>query len=95
MTAKHTADWLDDREFYEVCQQYRHAQDYICADPNFPSVVQAFEQLKDYIRAKSAAPDLLAALEYVLETHIFTGNDGEEANKQARAALARATGKGE
>lgn len=42
-------------------------------------------------RLISAAPDLLEALQYVLDTHVFAGNDGEEANNRARAAIAKAT----
>lgn len=39
--------WLEGQEFYEVCQQYRHAKD---LDNNLTSASDAFEQLKTFIR---------------------------------------------
>ena len=40
----------------------------------------------------AAAPDLLEALEYMLETCPGIDNVGDEARKQARAAIAKAKG---
>lgn len=37
-------DWLDGQDFYELCQQYRHAQEW-----TQPTVVEAFWSLKNYI----------------------------------------------
>lgn len=39
--------WLDEQEFYELCQQYRHSQEWTA-----PPTVETFEALKAYIRAK-------------------------------------------
>jgi hypothetical protein len=44
---------LESQDFYEVCQQYRHAQD-IVARPGQMTAGQAFEFLKDWILARSA-----------------------------------------
>lgn len=49
-------DWLDDQDFYEMCQQYRHARD-IAAPPGFLSAAEAFEALKEYIREHMPEPD--------------------------------------
>lgn len=40
-------DWLDEQEFYEYCQAYRHS-----GLPSSPesTVVESFEALKKYIR---------------------------------------------
>jgi hypothetical protein len=43
-------DSLDSRDFYEVCQQYRHAQDAI----GEPNAAEAFEQLKRWIRRNAS-----------------------------------------
>ena len=45
-------DWLDEREFYEQCQIYRHAP---ITDPR--AVVNAFEALKGYIRKHDSAAE--------------------------------------
>lgn len=42
-------DWLDEQEFFEVCQSYRHAEDISGALPG-PTPSEAFEALKKYIR---------------------------------------------
>lgn len=42
-------DPLESPDFYEVCQQYRHAQD-IVARPGQLTAVQAFEALKAWLR---------------------------------------------
>lgn len=49
------SEWLDDQEFYEVCQRYRHAQDMLGTGSILPTAAEAFEQLKDYIRQQIAA----------------------------------------
>lgn len=49
-------DWLDDQDFYEMCQQYRHAQDAV-ARPGFLTAAEAFEALKEYIREHMPEPD--------------------------------------
>jgi hypothetical protein len=41
------SDWLDDKPFYELCQQYRHSHEF-----STPTVVEAYEALKDYIRER-------------------------------------------
>lgn len=56
------------------------------------------EQVVDFVYEEAdalliaAAPELLEALEYVLSVTIFAGNDGEDAEKKARSAIARARG---
>lgn len=41
-------DWLDEQEFFDICQAYRHSQD---GQPDFmPTPAEAFEALKKYIR---------------------------------------------
>ena len=44
------SDWLDEQDFYELCQQYRHA-------PLFPIdiVLDAYEALKAHIRRQITA----------------------------------------
>lgn len=44
--------WLDEQDFYEVCQAYRHSRE---IPLGLPTPVQAFEALKDYIAARCAA----------------------------------------
>lgn len=39
--------WLEGQEFYEVCQEYRHAKD---CDKHSISASQAYEELKNFIR---------------------------------------------
>lgn len=51
--------WLEEQEFYEVCQQYRHAPDLENPRDDRMVAVKAFEFLKDYIRAHIAAPPAL------------------------------------
>ena len=51
-TTLDSSHWLESKEFYEVCQSYRHAQDVIAAAPNLPNASEAFEALKEYIRQK-------------------------------------------
>ena len=43
-------DWLDEQEFYEYCQNYRHASDLDPKMPGAPTATEAFEMLKKYIR---------------------------------------------
>lgn len=43
-------DWLDEQEFFDICQSYRHAQDAISTFPGMPTASEAFEELKKYIR---------------------------------------------
>jgi len=43
------SDYLDEQDFYEMCQQYRHAKDVI-APPGLPNASEAYEALKLYIR---------------------------------------------
>ena len=40
------SEWLDSREFYELCQQYRHAQDAVPRHPGALTAQEAFEILK-------------------------------------------------
>lgn len=42
-------DWLDEQEFYEYCQNYRHSTDRPFM-PGMQNTVEAFEALKKYIR---------------------------------------------
>lgn len=46
------ADWLDEQEFYEICQQYRHARDGVERHPGLLTAAEAFEVLKAYIRER-------------------------------------------
>ena len=48
---KRTA-FLNEREFYDVCQSYRHAKDINAAAPGLPTAHEAFEALKAYVRSK-------------------------------------------
>lgn len=48
-------DWLDSEEFYELCQQYRWAQDGVRRGPGALTAVEAFEQLKSHIRLHAIA----------------------------------------
>lgn len=57
-------------------------------NPNVDFVIE----LRKRASMSRAAPELLKALEHVLETCIFTGNDGEEAVLKAREAIAEAIG---
>lgn len=43
-------DWLDEQDFYELMQAYRHAQEW-----TQPTVVEAFEAVKAYIRERNLA----------------------------------------
>jgi hypothetical protein len=43
-------DWLDEQEFYDICQSYRHAKDVVADFPGMPTAAEAFEALKKYIR---------------------------------------------
>ena len=38
--------WLESKDFYELCQNYRHAQDIAPRAPGMDSAVEAFERLK-------------------------------------------------
>ena len=50
-------NWLDEQDFYEICQVYRHARDPLPIAPGFLNAAEAFEQLKQYIRERmNAAP---------------------------------------
>jgi hypothetical protein len=39
-------EWLDTQEFYELCQQYRWAQDGVPRGPEALTAAEAFEVLK-------------------------------------------------
>lgn len=43
-------DWLDEQEFFDLCQSYRHSQDAVADFPGMPTSAEAFETLKKYIR---------------------------------------------
>ncbi len=43
--------WLESKEFYEVCQQYRHAPD-VLRVAGHPNAADAYEILKAYIRER-------------------------------------------
>lgn len=45
--------WLEDQEFYELMQTYRHAQEW-----TKPTVVEAFEAVKAYILERNCERDL-------------------------------------
>lgn len=47
--SRHMAPNVDGRDFYELCQQYRHAKE-IMPHPSLPNVVQAFNNLREYIK---------------------------------------------
>jgi hypothetical protein len=51
-------DYLDSRDFYELCQQYRHARDIIPLAEEYPTAAEAFEKLKAEI-LKNAAPQIV------------------------------------
>jgi len=42
--------WLDERDFYEIMQEYRHAPDLEGGLPN--QAAKAFEKVKQFIRRK-------------------------------------------
>lgn len=42
--------FLEEQDFYEMCQVYRHSRDCVPNAPGHPTASQAFEELKDYIR---------------------------------------------
>ncbi len=44
------SDYLDEQDFYEVCQTYRHAQDVLPLAPGLLTAAEAFDALKEYIR---------------------------------------------
>lgn len=43
-------DWLDEQEFFDICQSYRHAGDGSPIFPGMPTAAESFEALKKYIR---------------------------------------------
>lgn len=43
-------DWLDEQEFYDICQSYRYAKDVVADFPGMPTAAEAFEAMKKYIR---------------------------------------------
>ena|SRR5690348_2122484 len=43
------APHVDGRDFYELCQQYRHSKE-IMPHPSLPNTVQAFNNLREYIK---------------------------------------------
>ena len=45
--------WVDDREFYELMQAYRHSD---LVDPHPSYTVETFEAVKNYIKSKVAFP---------------------------------------
>lgn len=48
--------WLDGQEFYELCQQYRWAEDGMPRHAGLPTASQSFEAIKDYIRLHTEGP---------------------------------------
>lgn len=46
-------EWLDSQDFYELCQQYRHAKDGSPPNPGSVSAVDAFDALKMAILAEA------------------------------------------
>lgn len=54
-------DWLESKDFYELCQSYRHAQDIIAAAEGQPTAGEAFERLKLSI-ADAFAPSEIAPM---------------------------------
>ena len=40
---------VDGRDFYELCQEYRHSKE-IMPHPSLPNTVRAFDNLRDYIK---------------------------------------------
>ena len=57
MADKSNQDPLESQEFYDICQQYRHARD-VTPHPGMPTASQAFKELKEWIRThvSGAAP---------------------------------------
>lgn len=49
-------EWLDSEEFYELCQQYRWAQDGIARGPGAMTAAEAFEFLKNEILKRTEEP---------------------------------------
>ena len=47
------AEWLQSQEFYELCQQYRHARDIAPSSKGLLTAAEAFENLKQEIIAKA------------------------------------------
>lgn len=47
-------DWLDEQDFYEICQQYRHSNEFKRWSTQM-TTVEAFEALKTFIRRKIKA----------------------------------------
>lgn len=47
-------DWLDEQDFYELCQQYRHSVEWQRGKGDL-TVANAFEALKEFIRKKIEA----------------------------------------
>ena len=78
------AEWLDSQDFYELCQQYRHAQDLLPRAPGLLTAAQAYEELKRQIRERalsleSVREEALASLKectYALQQAIRTGKIG-------------------
>lgn len=53
-------DKLESKDFYELCQQYRHARDPIEDRPGLLNAQAAFEAIKDWLRANVMQPMALA-----------------------------------
>lgn len=47
-TQRTVAPHVDGRDFYELCQYYRHSKEIM--PPGLPNTVQAFNDLKEYIK---------------------------------------------
>ena len=52
------SEWLDSRDFYELCQAYRWAQDGVARGPDAPTAAEAFEELKRQILLRQRAPEI-------------------------------------
>jgi hypothetical protein len=48
--AEAVAPNVEGRDFYELCQAYRHAPDGIPRHPSLPNAVVAFASLKEYLK---------------------------------------------
>ena len=55
-------EWLDSKDFYELCQSYRHAGDVIPRAEGFPTACEAYEALKDEIEKRVLEPNYRNAI---------------------------------